>query len=680
MGLMDQTTLEHVRLRRAQVEASVARLRLSHLLAPLSLLPAAMPPSAVLLVRAMGDPLPGGITRVFGPDPRASTEWELAARSQLGTLYRGAARPALDGLTSSVEAVLFADDGELLAWLALDPAAADRTSWWWKSIQRHFSLQSSGAWVEAWIEHAIYVPSALRLLHEQGRAVQVLERRTPAEAWRVMRAVARAYTMPESTLVAASERAMLQSKSPTEGPARAWKRPQPRAESETTPDLGIFATTIPADDYEQPGLPADDSNAEAAAQMSAEREAWPDYAGRTVKPPWEPYIGTGSIPIGLGLAQRCLLGISLLLHRAPQLASSVAFHLRLRSWLAMELERENRSAGTDAAPSQVRTRIEVRKTPSVNAEAAPSQPIVFDSPDEPLRAEPPLRKQNAPVPMSALDAPPDAAPVPTDAPMLPGSTVEDTLQQSLQLENGWHTGVGGVLYLIHLLRRCDLMSFDCGLGSWALLELLARCLLDQTFTAVCDDPIWGVLAKLDGREPGTHLGVCFQPQRIYEAPESWLRDLDSSMQYVRFRSSRVEVWHPEGFLTLDSQDRTLPHDSGASRFTRLDRRQRTLRSAAKVRTLNFPLPPELRRFLHFLLPFARWRLRQALPNANLQEILLRDGTLYITRTHIDLVMGMQQISVPARLAGLDANPGWVPELGRIIAFHFIQDDPGGLRL
>ncbi len=86
--------------------------------------------------------------------------------------------------------------------------------------------------------------------------------------------------------------------------------------------------------------------------------------------------------------------------------------------------------------------------------------------------------------------------------------------------------------------------------------------------------------------------------------------------------------------------------------------------------------PELRRFLHFVLPYARWRLQRALNGTRLQEILLRAGTLYVTRTHIDLVMGLKQVSVAARLAGLDANPGWVPELGRVITFHFMQEGFG----
>jgi hypothetical protein len=46
----------------------------------------------------------------------------------------------------------------------------------------------------------------------------------------------------------------------------------------------------------------------------------------------------------------------------------------------------------------------------------------------------------------------------------------------------------------------------------------------------------------------------------------------------------------------------------------------------------------------------------------------------VTATHVDLVMPMNEISVPVRLAGLDANPGWVPELGRVVTFHFVREN------
>jgi hypothetical protein len=207
-----------------------------------------------------------------------------------------------------------------------------------------------------------------------------------------------------------------------------------------------------------------------------------------------------------------------------------------------------------------------------------------------------------------------------------------------------------------------------------LLDLLARCLLDRSFEGVSGDPVWETLSRLDGRRRGVPLGSGFQPQTTYEAPESWLDELDSSEQYVRFRSGRVEVWNPEGFLTLDSlSPATLPDAT----LRPLKRGQkRAWRRRTRVRPMDLFLSGELRRFLHFVLPYARWRLERALGEASLEEVLLRKGTLYVSATHIDVVMGMSQISVPARFAGLDANPGWVPELNRVVSFHFIPEGFG----
>ncbi len=50
--------------------------------------------------------------------------------------------------------------------------------------------------------------------------------------------------------------------------------------------------------------------------------------------------------------------------------------------------------------------------------------------------------------------------------------------------------------------------------------------------------------------------------------------------------------------------------------------------------------------------------------------LLEPATLYLTRTHVDLVFTLDQIRLDLRLAGLDRDPGWVPELARVITFHY----------
>jgi hypothetical protein len=72
------------------------------------------------------------------------------------------------------------------------------------------------------------------------------------------------------------------------------------------------------------------------------------------------------------------------------------------------------------------------------------------------------------------------------------------------------------------------------------------------------------------------------------------------------------------------------------------------------------------------MPYLRWRLDQSAP-ASLEpvgDLLLVPGRLYVTRTHIDLVTSLERISLPARLAGLDRNPGWLGDWGRVVSFHF----------
>ncbi len=72
---------------------------------------------------------------------------------------------------------------------------------------------------------------------------------------------------------------------------------------------------------------------------------------------------------------------------------------------------------------------------------------------------------------------------------------------------------------------------------------------------------------------------------------------------------------------------------------------------------------------------ARRRLREALsPDRNrkdwLQRLLVFDATLYLTSSHVDLIVDINQIWLPVRRAGLDRNPGWLADYGRVVLFHF----------
>ncbi|MEM7011204.1 MAG: hypothetical protein AAF585_06940 [Verrucomicrobiota bacterium] len=61
--------------------------------------------------------------------------------------------------------------------------------------------------------------------------------------------------------------------------------------------------------------------------------------------------------------------------------------------------------------------------------------------------------------------------------------------------------------------------------------------------------------------------------------------------------------------------------------------------------------------------------QDSLPDSHV--LLFHRARLVITRTRVDVLFRLDQISLPVRSAGLDANPGWRPEFGRIIKFHFL---------
>jgi hypothetical protein len=547
----------------------------------------------------------------------------------------------------------------MLACLARDLASGATLGWWWQSILRRFPIRLPASWVAVWAEQPLYIPAALEYLERRGQAGMVLERILPVQAWNLLTIVLRAFDLPGL--------------STTRRPTGERKRDLAAPNQAASPSIEVADSFTPT------------AVEEAAA----------------LRFPWEPFVPRESTPPELAIEKQALLGIGLLLRRVPQVAFTAAFGVRFRAWVEAG-ESEGRAADADSPVVHVPSGIppgndgkpwdrvpERFARPLIPPDAASPAPVELhrsasqpdEQPRESLPAEAVSRVEDRVWPHQdrARDSAPAETLSPTTDRVRPdGEQAAGTLAAAEPStpstparvwEGGKVTRAGGILYLIHFLRQAELMRhFDTGLGGWALVELLGRCLLDDALDLGAD-PIWAALAHLDGRTAGTPPGSGFEPQRTYAAPASWL-GLAGPSRFVRFRSRGMEIWTAEGFLVLDSQDSERP--SGPwERLSSSPRRK--LRRLARVRPGSLSLSPELRRFLHFVLPYARWRLEGALGRSSLQEALRRTGRLYVTATHVDLVMPMKEISVPVRMAGLDANPGWVPELGRMINFHFTAE-------
>jgi hypothetical protein len=632
------------------------RLALSRLLAGVDVHPTSLPPSAVLLVRRLSDPSPQTLN-AHDPAVLAPAGWTRALQRAVNRAARDAARPAHGPVPSSADAVLFLDPAELLACLARDYLIGGvSANWWWQAWLRATGRSTLDLVLDAWSREPRSIPAAMTDLQRQALAIPFVRGLSVAQALTILAAAVDAYECPP--LVAALH----------------------PVDDRTRPARHDSRVVTGADRRESDGLDV---------------QATPVRARSMATAPWEPLLPSAGIPASLPIAHRALLGVTLALRQAPMIVRTRAFERRLRAWVRDAQVRTDLRRGDDAvSPSGDESRGVVPAPPPAGAvPAADSDPAaaatgiaraphddavqqelgippVVSLAREPVArggddretaggvtaaraAEPPpivdgvasdassqdLRPRfvetAAPSRDEARVPPPPARPredVVAETAATITRSVEETLRRRLQV-NAVVTEIGGVLFLVNVLE--DLRFFDrvddhfriaSPIGAWGWLEIVTRCLFGSAHTAAAADPIWDVLADLDGRPRGVPLTPAARVPRQLKLPATW---------------------------------------PAAPRLPRI-----------RVQPLGFDPPPDLRRFLDLVVPYVRWRLRQALDVHERRESSLasrlfhRRGRLEWTATHVDLHMDMSGIDIAVRLAGLDVNPGWVPALGRVVTFHF----------
>ena len=56
----------------------------------------------------------------------------------------------------------------------------------------------------------------------------------------------------------------------------------------------------------------------------------------------------------------------------------------------------------------------------------------------------------------------------------------------------------------------------------------------------------------------------------------------------------------------------------------------------------------------------------------LAELVAVPGRLVVDRTHVEVFVALDAVDLAVRRRALDADPGWVPSLGRVVRFHFVE--------
>jgi hypothetical protein len=384
-----------------------------------------------------------------------------------------------------------------------------------------------------------------------------------------------------------------------------------------------------------------------------------------------------------------------------------------RSTASPEVPLEPPSTETDQAP---------RRTNNLLTDRTEADPVPVPAPSPvPGTEEPPDRETADPGSTPHDSASPSSAAgrrtlgeAAADGVESPSPAAEPAAGDDFDFADGVDTELGGILYLLNLALHLDLPDcFEASralasrLGAWGTLEALARGLLDGEPDAE-DDPFWPALTALSGRGPETLLGEDLPWVDDFRLPPDWPLLLGDPLidRYAWCSAGdRLRVWSERGYLLCDRPgggDAAAAGRALGSTLCGADLASGENSAAVpevQVQALSAPalhpgdpseapvaklfglatteISPSLRSWLAAVLPYVVLYLRQVFDDGGMNEgsrpgpaLLHHPGRLYLSSTHVDLVLPLDRVSLPVRMAGMDRNPGWVPQLGRVVSLHF----------
>lgn len=557
--------------------------RLSYLLNTVDFKPPDIPPSGILIVQHLADPLPG---QLAGQENavRANGAWERSVQNELKEKYRRASRPVQGYIPTDAEAVFFTDEGQMLAALALDISRGQAwNQWWWKVILRDPKISPTPDLKTFLCKKITVLPAVLYHLAEWRTASEVVNKLSSDQAITVLGSLNREYSLDQILAP------LFQPKS---------KR-------------------IPVDE----GFTFQVEQVKKREKKHEQVVDAADTCKTEAKAPWHQWFPSYWLPAYMTGERAALLGIGLSLFYKPVKVRTAGFAQEFHGWWNQQQIKETPS----------------RPKPSPDISVSAEHPISPGSLPQTHEKSKPKEKEKSQLinrmpeassaPVSSLTSPTQEPldltkdkrkkPGEKDSPFRKKKNTdaftyirfeEETETQPAPIskqdwaEEGIETQLGGVFYLVNLITRLDLLDnfrekcpFESEIGPWGVLELLAKALLGGQYQDLETDPLCQVLAQLDGRETG------ISPENIDSLISQWL---EAVLPEVR------------SFL----------------------------RKALGPSTEDNPEPEK--------------------------TMLCCRARVYVTSTHVDIVMSLENISIPVRMAGLDRDPGWIPQLARIILFHF----------
>ncbi len=676
----------HINTLRARVPEETAqqvRLRLSTTLGGADLHPPGLAPSQVLLVRELSDPKPGRLG-LQNAGAGLDRTWERAAREVLADCLRRAVRPTNGRVPPDAEALLFDDAAEAWAcWVReqVVGASSAATPWWTESLEASAD-EPIGPTAPSRPVAAVgqarprLVPALIAHLAAWERAAEVVGSMAASDADALLRVVCEAF----------------------EGPPP----PRPRGSGEEHDEEATFR-------------PDASTSGPEAGQSDPQTPPWTAAVNA---------VGGEHLAEALGEqspAHRQLVGVGLVLTHRPEAVRTRSFRAAWRTWrrtVRPPTDAPERSGESGKTPSGHRSDADFSGSGEKGREgrgaemSADGEALTADDDssenDDAASDEHPASERDATTDRESRDASPEEAAADGEAARADDATsahdhVEVDTQPTSERaptahderrgppreEAGAATALGGVFYLVNVLDALDLPAVvetppvGAHVGAWAALEALARTLLTEPDAVRPHDPLWRVLATLDGRRPEAPAGRVPDDHggdpEAYRMPSAWLEaplvEEPVDGQWA-VRDGRLRVWTDLGCVA-DLATTDDPAAQAEAEWASLPNTGR-LRPAASDATMpTAPEPdacaPTLARWAARATPYVRSRITAALGGGAadvIADLLAVDARLYVTDLNVDIVCPLNAADLSARVAGLDRSPGWWAAGGRIVRIHF----------
>ena len=269
----------------------------------------------------------------------------------------------------------------------------------------------------------------------------------------------------------------------------------------------------------------------------------------------------------------------------------------------------------------------------------PATPSLRQTPDAPMRS-PKAGRPSSPPPGETAQEPRDST-----------GEREITAAPKLRLfDHPAPTTHGGLYFLLPVLARLGIAKALDAHPDWREWDLGHRA-LDRAATragAHPDDPIRP--DDIEGRAP--------PPRCTFRAPDSWWAQLGPSGDL------RVgpRVGDPSATVLVDAADMPWalwregpPADLPPARPT-----PHWVGATSDLSTLADA----------WVGAAARW-LERADETLTLDAVIRRPAAILRTRTHVDILLNLDDTDIRLRRLALDVNPGFVPWFGRVVTFHYL---------